>query len=75
MQVFCISGATMNRFINVKNEKPDARKKGLRIIVEGVELDESNNLTALHIEYSGLHCCGAARLSVADFNKIELPEE
>ena len=65
----------MSKGITVIDNNPSASKKGLRIKVESVELDENNNLLALHIDYSGLHERGAGIVEVAQRNKFYLPEE
>lgn len=65
----------MNKSVDVKDNFPCASKKGLRIKVYGVTLDENNVLQAMNIEYSGLHCRGGAIVEVSQRNKIDLPEE
>lgn len=60
--------------VEVIDSKPSANKKGLRIKVESVELDENNNLLALHIDYSGLHIRGGGIVEVSQRNKFDLPE-
>lgn len=65
----------MNKSVHVVSSVPSANKKGLRIKVTGVELDENNNLKSIHIDYSGFHERGVAVIEVSDRNKIELPEE
>ena len=65
----------MSKYITVVDNNPSANKKGLRIKVESVELDENNNLLALHIDYSGLHARGGGIVEVAQRNKFDLPEE
>lgn len=65
----------MRNYITVVDNNPSANKKGLRIKVESVVLDENNNLLALHIDYSGLHERGMGIVEVAQRNKIDLPEE
>lgn len=65
----------MKKYARVIDGAPSANKKGLRIKVESVELDENNNLLALRIDYSGLHNRGACIVEVAQRSKIELPEE
>lgn len=65
----------MNKSIHVVSSFPAANKKGLRIKVTGVELDENNNLKSLHIDYSGFRERGGAVVEVSDRNKIGLPEE
>lgn len=64
----------MRKYITVVDNNPSANKKGLRIKVESVELDENNNLLALHIDYSGLHERGGGIVEVAQKNKFSLPE-
>lgn len=65
----------MSKYITVVDNNPSACKKGLRIKVESVEVDENNNLLALHIDYSWLHRRGMRIVEVAQRNKFELPEE
>jgi len=65
----------MSKYITVVDNNPSANKKGLRIKVESVELDENNNLLALHIDYSGLHVRGGGIVEVLQRNKFDLPEE
>ena len=43
----------MSKSVEVIDSKPSANKKGLRIKVQSVELDENNDLLALHIDFSG----------------------
>lgn len=64
----------MRKSVRVIDSSPTANKKGLRIKVESVELDENNNLLALHIDYSGLHERGGGIVEVAQKNKFSLPE-
>ena len=61
--------------VEVIDSKPSANKKGLRIKVESVELDENNNLLTLHIDFSGLHIRGGGIVEVSQRNKFDLPEE
>ena len=65
----------MNKYVVVKDNFPCATRKGLRIKVNGVTLDENNVLQAMDIEFSGLHCRGGAIVEVSQRNKIDLPEE
>ena len=65
----------MKKSVEVIDSKPSANKKGLRIRVESVELDENNNLLALHIDFSGLHIRGGGIIEVLQRNKFDLPEE
>lgn len=65
----------MSKYINVIDDKPSANKKGLRIKVESVELDENNNLLALHIDFSGWRVRGGGIVEVSQRNKFDLPEE
>jgi hypothetical protein len=68
-------GGRMKKHVRVIDGAPSANKKGLRIKVESVELDENNNLLALHIDYSRLHERGGGIVEVAQRNKFYLPEE
>ena len=65
----------MNKSVHVVDSVPTANKKGLRIKIATVELDESNNLKSLYIDYSGFHERGCAVIEVSERNKIKLPEE
>ena len=65
----------MSKYITVVDNNPSANKKGLRIKVEGVRLDENNNLLALDIDYSGWHERGGAIVEVSQRNRIDMPEE
>lgn len=64
----------MTKSVSVIDNNPSANKKGLRIKVESVELDENNNLLALYIDYSGLNERGGGIVEVAQRNKFSLPE-
>ena len=63
------------KYIQVVDCQPAANKKGLRIKVEAVELDEENNLLAMRIDYSGFHERGGGIIEILQRNKIQLPEE
>jgi len=66
----------MKKYVKVVDGAPSANKKGLRIKVESVELDENNNLLALHIDYSGWRHRGISRVEVTQINKSNnFPEE
>lgn len=65
----------MKKYVSVIDGKPSASKKGLRIKVESVELDENNNLLALRIDYSGWRVRGGGIVEVLQRNKFDLPEE
>ena len=65
----------MSKYINVVDNKPSANKKGLRIKVQSVELDENNNLLAFHIDFSGWRVRGEGIVEVLQRNKFDLPEE
>lgn len=65
----------MKKWIPVKDAILGANKKGLRIKVCGVEVDEENNLVSMHIEYSAYRERGGAVLEVSQRNKFQLPEE
>lgn len=64
----------MRKSVSVIDNNPSANKKGLRIKVEGVALDENNNLVELFIDYSGYHCRGGGVVEVAQRNKFPMPE-
>lgn len=64
----------MSKYITVVDNNPSANKKGLRIKVNSVELDENNNLLALHIDYSGWRHRGMGIVEVAQRYKFDLPE-
>ena len=65
----------MRKSVRVIDSSPTANKKGLRIKVESVELDENNNLLALLIDYSGFHVRGGGVVEVSQRNKFDLPEK
>ena len=65
----------MKKYVSVIDGAPSANKKGLRIKVESVELDENNNLLRLHIDYSGWRVRGMGMVEVSQIYKIDLPEE
>jgi hypothetical protein len=65
----------MKNYITVVDNNTSANKKGLRIKVESVELDENNNLLALHIDFSGFHVRGDGIVEVSQRNRFDLPEE
>lgn len=65
----------MNKYVKVIDGEPSANKKGLRIKVESVDLDENNNLLALYIDFSGFHVRGGGVVEVMQRNKFDLPEE
>ena len=64
----------MKKYVSVIDGKPSASKKGLRIKVESVELDENNNLLALRIDYSGWRVRGAGIVYALQEYKFDLPE-
>lgn len=69
----------MKKHIPVVPGNPDARRKGLRMVVRGVELDESGAITAISVNYSRWHewgtmwiPCGATKeLGAATFLEEE----
>lgn len=63
------------KYVQVIDGLPAANKKGLRIKVIAVELDENNNLKYLHFDYSGFHKRGGAVIEISDRYKIKLPED
>ena len=62
----------MNETITVINEKPDARKKGLRIVVDAVEVDENGWLKKIRFKYSYLGRNGLCWVEVSDWDKVTL---
>lgn len=60
----------------VKNipEKPDGRKKGLRMQIRDVEIDSDGNLVSLFVEYSTGKGRGMGVISCANRNRIRLYE-
>ena len=64
----------MRKSVRVIDSSPTANKKGLRIKVESVDLDENNNLLALYIDFSGFHVRGGGVVEVMQRNKFDLPE-
>ena len=65
----------MRKSVRVIDSSPTANKKGLRIKVESVELDENNNLLALHIDFSGFHIRGRGVVEALQRNKFDLQEK
>lgn len=65
----------MRKSVRVIDSSPTANKKGLRIKVEAVELDENNNLLTLYIDFSGFHVRGGGVVEVLQRNKFYLPEK
>lgn len=65
----------MKKWIPVRDSILGANKKGLRIKVDGVEIDEENNLVSMRIEYSAYHERGGGVLEISQRNKFQLPEE
>ena len=63
------------RYIRVQAGKPDARYKGLRLIVDAVEDDEKTGGIILHFHYSMLHCSGAGTLMAHDDYTVNLFKE
>lgn len=65
----------MGKCISVIDDKPDARKHGLRIKVQGVEVDDNNNITRILCDYSQYHEIGSFILCASKFNPIPLDKE
>lgn len=64
----------MNETITVINEKPDARKKGLRIVIDTVEVDENGWLKKIRFKYSYLGRNGISWVEVSDWDKVVLSD-
>lgn len=47
------------------------RKKGLRMKIQGIELDEEGYITHIYIDYSLLKERGGGILQLADFNRMK----
>lgn len=62
----------MKNYVNVIDNSPNATKKGLRMKIQAVELDENNNLIALYIAYSKWRESGSAIVEVAQRNRVKL---
>lgn len=62
------------KIIPVLKSPLSAAKKGLRIEVNQVIVDNNNVSQELHIEYSGFHERGGAIIEVAQRNKVDLPK-
>ena len=58
----------------VKNidEAPNATKKGLRMKVQSVELDEDGYIERIYVEYTLLRERGGAVLPLGERNRIKL---
>jgi hypothetical protein len=52
----------MGKYIDVINEKPDARKKGFRMIVKGIELDDNGQIVGIDCDYSTYRQYGCFRV-------------
>lgn len=63
----------MKRIDNI-NEKPNATKKGLRAVIESVEIDDDGNVVSLDIEFSYLHCRGFVRFDRKNIGNWNLNE-
>ena len=48
----------MSEYIPVIDERPDGRKKGLRMKVTGVEVDDQGYLEQIKVEWSTYDCRG-----------------
>lgn len=53
----------MKKYIEIINEPPDARKKGFRMVIRGITIDDGK-LTEIDCDYSTYHQCGGFRLYV-----------
>lgn len=63
------------KHIKIPDERPDGRKKGLRIKITAIEVDDTGVLEKIRINYSGLHVIGGAIITVDKANAIKLPTE
>ncbi len=63
------------KYVPVLEGDPAGYKKGLRIKVKSVVLDEDSILQAISFEYSGYHRRGGAFVEVSQRNPVDLPEK
>lgn len=59
-------------FVKNIDEAPSATKKGLRMKIQGLDLDEDGYITQIFVEYSLLKCRGGAVLPLAAYNRVKL---
>lgn len=62
----------MGKYIKNIDDEPNASKKGLRMKVQGVEVDERGYITDIHISYSLFRERGGAVLPLAAYNRVKL---
>lgn len=55
------------KIIEVINEKPNATKKGLRMQIDSVKVDEKGNVIEMVVKYSDYRICGIAIVNVTPF--------
>ena len=63
------------RRVDVINEKPDMRKKGLRMIIESIGLNENGEIEYLLVKRSTLHCEGEGYIFTSQNNRVKIYEE
>ena len=60
----------MSEYIPVIDERPDGRKKGLRMKVTGVEVDDQGYLEQIKVEWSTYDCCGVGWIKAKERQEI-----
>lgn len=59
-------------FVKNIDEAPNVTKKGLRMKIQGLDLDEDGYIIQIYVEYSLLNCRGGAVLPLAAYNRVKL---
>lgn len=62
----------MDKYIKNIDEAPNGTKKGLRMKIQGLDLDEDGYIIRIYVEYSLLNCRGGAVLPLAAYNRVKL---
>lgn len=63
------------RRVDVINEKPDARKNGLRMIIESIGLNDEGEIECLYVKRSTRHCSGEGYIFTSPNNRVKIYEE
>ena len=61
-----------NNYIRVIDSKPDARKKGLRMVVRSVCVDDEGNLESIYCEYSQKNELGGVTFDAPIYHKVRI---
>lgn len=62
------------KYVAVTREFPNPSRKGLRIAVTDIGLDENNILKEIRFSYSGYHTSGTAIVEVTERNPVDFTE-